>query len=138
MVAGFAQQHPDAGRFVRLLVVAVERLQVEAEFAEMFRLEFAHLELKRHQAVEAPVEEQQIEEEIPVANLHLKLLADKAEITPEFEQEVFEMPDQPPLQVSFAVGFRKVEEFDQVTVFEDRSCRWGGYLATAVRVLAEP
>jgi hypothetical protein len=48
-----AQEDADRRPLVRLLHVPVERLQVELQLAEVFRLELIDLEFKRDQAVEA-------------------------------------------------------------------------------------
>ena len=80
VVLGGAEQDADGGPLVRLLHVAVEGLQVEFQFAEMLRLELAYLYFESNQGVECSVEEQQIESEIPSADLERILAADEAEV----------------------------------------------------------
>ena len=57
LVLAGAEQHADGGVLVGLAHVAVERLQVEAELAEVLGLEAADLQLDGDEAVEAAVEE---------------------------------------------------------------------------------
>ena len=53
---------------MRLHYVAVEGFQIELEFAKVFGLELDNLELKRDQAGERPVEEEQVEFEVSSAH----------------------------------------------------------------------
>ena len=122
VVLGGAEQDADGGPLVRLLDVAVEGLQVEFQFAEMLRLEFAYLYFESNQGVECSVEEQQIESEIPSADLERVLGADEAEVPPELDEELLELLDQAAMQVGLGVGRGQVEELDQIGVFKDRGC----------------
>ena len=101
---------------MRLLHVAVEGLQVELQLAKVFGLELDDFEFKRDQAVERPVEEEQVECEVPPADLERILAADEAEVAAEFDQELLELFDQAPLQV----GLRSV-------LAEGRGTRRGSY-----------
>jgi hypothetical protein len=58
VILGRTKQNTDGRLLVRLLHVAVEGLQVELEFAQVFRLELNHFEFEGHKAVERPVEEE--------------------------------------------------------------------------------
>jgi hypothetical protein len=79
---------------MRLLDVAIEGFQVELKLAEMLGLELDDLELECDQAIERPVEEEEIEGEIPSANLDRVLATDVAEIAAELDQELLELLDQ--------------------------------------------
>ena len=50
--------------------IAVQRLQVEIEFAKILRFKFMNLEFKGDKSVKTAMEEKQIECKIPPANLH--------------------------------------------------------------------
>jgi len=58
-----------------------------AESARALRLELAHLQLDSHERLQLPVEEQQVEQEVPTADLHAIVLADEREVATEFEQK---------------------------------------------------
>ena len=104
---------------MRLLHVPVEGLQIELEFAKVFRLKLDDLEFKRDQAVECAIEEEQIEFKVSSANLDRVMTADVAEVAAELDQELLELLDQTALQVGLGMPRRKVEELDEVAVFED-------------------
>ena len=109
-----AEQHADGRPLVRLLHVAVEGLQVELELAEVLGLELVDLQFEGDQAVERPVEEEQVEGEVPPADLERVLAADEAEVAAEFDQELLAVARPGPLQVGLGVPRRKVEELDEV------------------------
>jgi len=83
-------------------------------------LELHHLELEGDQGIEGPVEEEQVEGEIPPADLDRVLAADVTEIAPELDQELLELLDQGPLQIDLGMLGRKVEELDKIGIPEDR------------------
>ena len=58
-VLGGAELDSNGRILVRLAHIAVERLEVEVQLAQVLGLEAIHLQLDRHQAVQPPVEEQQ-------------------------------------------------------------------------------
>ena len=84
---GGAQQHANGRVFVGFAVVAVQGFEVKIEFAEVFWLKRCHLEFYRHQAVQATVEEQQIEREGLIADLHRVFGADVAEVAAQLGQK---------------------------------------------------
>ena len=69
VVLGGAEEHADRRLLVRLLHVPVERLQVELQLTQVLGLELHHLELEGDQGIEGPVEEEQVDDEIPAADL---------------------------------------------------------------------
>ena len=73
---------------MRLAHVPVERLQVELQLAEVLGLELLNLQLERDQAVQRPVEEQQVDLEVPPADLDLVVAADEAEVPAQLDQEL--------------------------------------------------
>ena len=114
-----AEQHADGGVFVGLFRIAVERFEVEAEFAEVFRLEAADLEFDGDEAIQAAMEEEEVERKIPPADLERELGADEAEITAQFDEEVAELEQQTLMEIGLAVAGREIKEFEQVAVLED-------------------
>ena len=129
------EEHADRRLLVRLLHVAVEGLQVELELAEMLGLELDDLQFERDQAIERPVEEEQVEGEVPPADLDRVLAADEAEVAAKFDQELLELLDQAPLQVGLGMPGRKVKELDEIAVLEDRWRRRDAILSAVLTVL---
>ena len=109
---------------MRLFRIAVEGFEVEAELAEVFRLEAADLELDGDEAVQAAMEEQQIEREIPPADLERELGADEAEVAAQLDEEVAELEEQTLMEIRLAVAGREAEEFEEVAVLEDGEGLW--------------
>ena len=70
-----------------LLEIAVEGFEVEAEFAEVLRLEFLELQLEGDEAVEGAVEEQEVEREVAPADLERDLAAEEAEVAAQLGDE---------------------------------------------------
>jgi hypothetical protein len=58
---------------VCLADVAIQGLEIEGEFAEIFRLKSAHLQFDGDQAIETAMEEQQVQREISVTEGSLEL-----------------------------------------------------------------
>lgn len=114
-----AEEHADAGAFVRLLVIAVKGFELEFELAEVFGLEFVNFEFEVDKAVERAVEEEEVEPEIASADLDEVFAADVAKVASEFDEELAEFFDERAMQVEFAVALREVEEIEEVGVFED-------------------
>ena len=81
------KQYSNRWLLMRLLHVAVESLQIELEFAKVFRLELDDFEFKRDQAVECAIKEQQIEFKVSSANLDRLMTANVAEVAAKFDQE---------------------------------------------------
>lgn len=104
---------------MRLFHVPVESFQVELEFAQVFRLELFDLEFKCHEAVERPVEEQQVDDEVTAADLDRVLAPNEAEVAAEFVQELLELLDQGAFEVGLGMPGRQVYELDEIAVLED-------------------
>lgn len=88
--------------------------------AEVLRLELVDLEFDGHQAIERPIEEEQVDREIASADLQGILASDETEVAAQFDEELLELLDQPALQIRLAVGCRQVEELQQVAVSKHR------------------
>src|ERR1700685_40324 len=99
---------------MRLLHVAVERCEIEIQLTKVLGLETVDLQLNVHQAIQAPVEEQQVDLEIRPANLDGIMAADKTEIATEFDEEVLQLRDESVVEIRFRMVFGKVQELDEV------------------------
>ena len=119
VVLAGAQQDADGRALVRLADIAVKRLQIELQLAEMLGLELADLEFDCDQAVQVAVEEQQVEGEIALSDLHRVLGAHEAKVPTQLDEEVLEPIHEPAMQVVLRVLARQVEELDHVGVLED-------------------
>ena len=73
--------------------VAVEGVKVKVELAQVLGLKGGYLQFNRQQAIEAAMEEQQVEREILTADLHRVFGADVAEVAPQFGQEPSEIQE---------------------------------------------
>ena len=102
-----------------LAVIAVEGLEVEVELAKVFGLETVHLQFDGDEAVEAAMEEQQIECEVATAYLYGIFGADETEVAPEFDEELPESREQAVVQVGLAVGIWQIEKLDKIGVLEN-------------------
>jgi hypothetical protein len=81
-VFGGAEEHADGGTFMGLAHVAVEGFEVELQLAEVLGLELVHFQFDGDQTVQTAMEEQEIEREVPPADLDGVLRTDKAESRP--------------------------------------------------------
>src|ERR1039458_7477533 len=75
-----AKHNADGGPFVGFAVVAVEGFQVELHFAKMLRLELRDLKIESHQALQCAMEEQEVEVEIPPADLDAELFTGETKV----------------------------------------------------------
>ena len=114
------QKYTNRRLLVRFLHVAVEGLQVKLQLAEKLRLEFFNLEVERDQAVECPIEKQQVDFKVPSTDLNSVVAADETEVAAKFDQELLQLFEQGALQVGLGVPRGQVEEFKKVAVFENR------------------
>ena len=79
---------------MRLLHIAIERLEIEAELPEVFGRKLADLELEGDQAGQASVEEHQIDGEVLVPDLDRILGSDEAEVASQLGDETTEVAEQ--------------------------------------------
>jgi len=70
----------------------------------MLRLELRDLKIESHQALQRTMEEQEVEVEIPPADLEAQLFARETKVWPEFDQELLEVGDEGLLELPFGVG----------------------------------
>ena len=90
-----------------LLHVTVERLDVETQLPEVRGLELAHLQLEGNEAGQATVEEDEVDREVLVADLHRVLGADKAEVATKLGDEPAEVTEQRRMKIIFVVVARQ-------------------------------
>ena len=100
----------------------VKCFQVERQFAQVFGFELPYFQFDGDKAVQAPVEEEQVQRKVARADLNGEFGTDKAEIAAQLDQKGFEFGEQALVQVEFAVIFRQPEEFQHIDVFERVKC----------------
>ena len=103
-----------------LTYVSIQRFKVELQLPQVLRHELPNLQLNGHEARELAVEEEQVEYEIPAADLERHLASDEAEVAPELRQELTHVLDKGEVQVGFTVAVRQAEKLDEVSVTERR------------------
>jgi hypothetical protein len=113
-----AEQHADGWPFVGLLHVAVERLDVERELSEIGGLELLDLQFEGDEALQLTVEENEVDREVLVTDLHGVLRADEAEVAAQFSEETPEVSQQPAVEIRLGVIGSEPEKLDVVSVLE--------------------
>lgn len=104
VVLGRAEQHADRSALVRLLHVPNERLDVVAELPEVSGpLLLSDLQLERDQALQSPVEQDQVDREVLVAKLQGILGANEAEVPTEFGEEASHVAQDSAVKVGLEV-----------------------------------
>ncbi len=87
-----------AGESERLRAYSTTSLSLPAP-AEVFGLEAANLQLDRTEAVQAAMEEQEVEDEVTIPDLHRILGAHEAEVAAELDQEVLQFVNELAMQI---------------------------------------
>lgn len=118
VVLARTEQDADRWAFVGLLHVAIERLHVEAELAEMLGLELADLQLEGHQAREPAVEEDEVDREVAVVDLHRVLGSYEAKVAAELGDEAAEVPHEGAVEIVLGVAVGEREELEAVGILE--------------------
>ena len=126
---------------MRLLHVAVQRLQVKLQLAEMLGLEFLDLQFDVNETPEAAVKEKEVDFKVFPANLNWIMAAYKTEISPQLNVKMLELFEKGVVQVAFGMVRRQVQELEEVGVLEDGfgtgvqfSHRWCEYWRRGVRL----
>lgn len=96
-VLGGAEEQADDRVFVRLAVVAVEGFEVEVQLAEVAGFESGGLEFYGDEAIQAAMEEEEIDRKILSADLDGIFRADEAKIAAEFSDEPLEAEQETPM-----------------------------------------
>ena len=104
---------------MRLLDLPVECFEVELQLAEILGLEFVDLEFDGHQTVEGPIEEQQVEGIVFLADLQRILTSHITKVAAQFDEKPLQLVDQTALQIGLGVSLVQLQELDEVTVLED-------------------
>lgn len=110
---------------VRDSQVLVHPGDVETEFAGVFGLEPADLQLDHHEARLNPVEEEQADVEVVVVDGEVVLAADEREPVPQFEEYLFEACHQCRFEFSFRGPLVEIEEIEDVRVADELLCEVG-------------
>jgi len=118
VVFGGAEEDADGGALVGLADVAVEGLEIEFHFAEMLRFEFLDFQIEGNQALQAPVEEQEVQAKVLAADLEGILLTDETKVAAQFNEEASEFADKRRLKLSLRVAVSKLEKFDHIAILE--------------------
>jgi len=118
-VLGGAEQQADGRALVGFAHIAVEGFEVEIEFAEVLGLKAPGFEFKCDQAIEAAMEEQQVQREILAADLDGIFGADKTEVAAHFDDEILEVPEQAPMQIRLRMIRRQIQELEDVGVAKE-------------------
>ena len=98
--------------------VAIEGLDVEAQLAEVLGTELADLELDGHEAREPAVEEDEVDREVLVADLHRVLGADEAEVAAELGEEAAQVVEEGAVKIRFGVAGGEVEKLQGIQLLE--------------------
>jgi hypothetical protein len=98
--------------------ISIEGFEVEAELSQILRLKPAYFEFNADEAIEPAMEEEKIERKISVADLDWILGTDKAEVSPQLNQEVLELEKQAAMQIRFPMHLRQIEKLQHVRIFE--------------------
>jgi hypothetical protein len=102
--AYLAEDQADRGAVVGVPHPVVDRREVEVRLADELGLELLVLQLDDDEAAQAEVVEEQVDVEIPPADLHVDLLTDEGEADAQLQQEVAEPGDQAVFQFALADG----------------------------------
>ena len=96
--------------------VVVDPGDVEAEFADVFRLEAPDFQLDDDEARLGPVEEEEIDVEVVAADFEVVLTAREGEAVAELEQEAFQASHQRRFEFSLGDAAGQIEEVEDVGV----------------------
>ncbi len=107
---------------MRLFHIAVEGFEIELELAEVLGLELFDFQFDADKSVQCPVEEEKVDCEVAATDLERILAANKAKISTEFDQELFELHNKAALEVGFRVAGRKVEKLQQIGILKNANC----------------
>jgi hypothetical protein len=118
VILGCAEQHADRGPFMRLLDVAIERLDVERELPEIGGLELVDLQLKGDETLQTSVEEHEVDREVLVTDLDGVLRTDEAEVATELGQEAAQVPQERAVEVGLVVLGGEAKKLEAVGVLE--------------------
>jgi hypothetical protein len=87
-------------------------------------LKLIDFEFKGNETLKFTMEEEEINEEVTVANLETVFLSKESEIATEFEDEVFEIIDEGGFKVVFGMVGRQIEEVKDVAIAKNSSERF--------------
>ena len=106
-------------RLSRFALMPLQPAQVQLHLPLVRRLEVAELQVDRHQPLQLPVIEEQVEVVIPGVDLHPLLACDEAEAAAQLEDERLDLPQDRRLDVLFPEGVLESQEIEEVGIAED-------------------
>ena len=80
----------------------------------MFWSELIHLKLYSHKTGKQSIVEQQVDEEIRVADLNAVLLADKGKVLAQLKNELLQICDNAFAEILLFEGFRQIEKLKNI------------------------
>jgi hypothetical protein len=101
--------------------VAVERFEVELEFAEVLGLEGCNLQFEGDEGLEPAMVEEEVEAEIFATDLEQIFFADETKVAAELDEEAAEVGDESALEVGLGVGLGQLKKIEKIGVFEERA-----------------
>ena len=111
-----AQDQADRRILAGLHPVLARVVQIEVHLSGVGVAELADLEVDDDEALQTPMEEQQVDAEPRVVDSQSALATDEGEVVAEFQQEVGQVLDQRLLQVGLRVLVLEVEELEHERV----------------------
>lgn len=117
-VRAAAEEEADGGGVLRGAQEVVDGRAVEVELAGVLGTERAHLQVDDDVAVELDVVEDEVDEEVVLADREVVLAAEEGEADAELEHEILQMVQQSALEVTLVGGGVEGEEIEVVGVFE--------------------
>jgi hypothetical protein len=117
-VVGLAEQEADRRVVVLVAQQLVDRAQVEVQLARVLGLELDGLELQHHEAAQAQVIEEQVDVEVPPADLEMNLTPDEREASAQLQQELRDVRDERGLDVALLGLGAEREEVEPVGILQ--------------------
>jgi|SRR6516225_1837888 len=93
--------------------------EVEIHLAFVGSGECAKLEINGHEAMQTPVEEEQVEEVIGIINPHPILSGYEAEIGSQLRQELLQVTDDRALEILFGISSLESEKIQNIWILEN-------------------
>ena len=116
LVAVSAEDDPDALTVVTEAQLLVDGVEVEVHLRDELGLELADLQFDDDKPPQGVVVEQEVEEELLVADEQRSLAAVEREARAQLEQELLDVGDQPLLEVALPRVFAELEEVEDVRI----------------------
>ena len=123
-VFAFAEQQADGGRVIWVLHLGIHGGQVEAQLAEVLRLEFPGLQFDHHVATQLQVVKEQVEGRVSArrysrlaAHIQQDLPTNEGESRAQLQQEIRDVLHQCAFDLPLLRLLTKAEEIETIRVF---------------------